>query len=87
MIRSLALGLFLAGCLAFPAAAQSGSNTVNLPVAPLATVAALPTCSAGNKGAIYMVTDALTPVALATVVGGGAVSVLVACNGSNWIVA
>ena len=33
------------------------------------------------------VTDALAPVALATVSGGGAVTVPVFYNGSNWIVA
>jgi hypothetical protein len=35
---------------------------------------------------MYIVTDALTPVALATVAGGGAVKVPVICNGTNWIV-
>lgn len=87
MIRQAVLGLFLAGCLVGHAAAQSGSGAVTLPVAPLSVVASLPTCATGTKGAIYMATDALTPVALSTVVGGGAVNVLVVCNGTNWIVA
>jgi hypothetical protein len=60
------------------------------PTRPLATVGAggsqLPTCNSITKGAMYMVTDALTPVAIATVVGGGAVSIGVTCNGTNWIV-
>ena len=58
------------------------------PTASLAvlTVAALPTCNAAVKGTQYMVTDALTPVALASVVGGGAVNVPVTCNGTAWIV-
>lgn len=50
------------------------------------TVAALPTCNAGTRGTILYVTNALTPVALATVVGGGAVVVPVFCNGAAWIV-
>ena len=57
---------------------------------PLATVGAgggqLPTCNSTTKGAMYMVTDALVPVAIATVAGGGAVSIGVTCDGANWIV-
>lgn len=87
MVRSIVLGFLLAGCLVGPAAAQEGSSAVRLPVAPLSVVGSLPTCATGTKGAIYMATDALTPVALSTVVGGGAVNVLVVCNGTNWIVA
>ena len=60
------------------------------PTRPLATVGAgggqLPTCNSATKGAMDMVTDALAPVAIATVVGGGAVSIGVTCNGANWIV-
>lgn len=60
------------------------------PTRPLATVGAgggqLPTCNSTTKGAMYIVTDALTPVAIATVIGGGAVSIGVTCNGANWIV-
>jgi hypothetical protein len=51
-----------------------------------ATVATLPTCAAAQQGIMYMVNDATTPAALATVVGGGAVHVGVTCNGSAWIV-
>lgn len=47
------------------------------------TVSTLPT---GTRGDIAYVTDALTPVALATVVGGGATVVPVFYNGTNWIV-
>jgi hypothetical protein len=50
------------------------------------TVAGLPTCSGGSQGQMYMVANALTPSALATVAGGGAVIVGVTCNGTNWIV-
>lgn len=49
-------------------------------------VASLPTCNAGTQGTIRHVTNALLPVALTTVAGGGAVRVIVFCNGSNWIV-
>jgi hypothetical protein len=47
------------------------------------TVATLP---AGTVGDTAYVTDALTPVSLATVVGGGAVKVPVFYDGTNWIV-
>jgi hypothetical protein len=47
------------------------------------TVATLPT---GKIGYEAYVTDALAPVALANVVGGGAVTVKVFYNGTNWIV-
>ena len=53
---------------------------------PLTVVGSLPTCNAGTEGTIYGVTDALTPVALATAVGGGAIHTLVYCNGTAWIV-
>jgi hypothetical protein len=47
------------------------------------TVATLPT---GVVGARAYVTDALTPVFGATVVTGGAVTIPVFYNGTNWIV-
>jgi hypothetical protein len=53
---------------------------------PTTTVASLPTCNAGALGTKYAVTDALTPVALASVVGGGAVVLSVFCNGTAWVV-
>jgi hypothetical protein len=49
-------------------------------------VGSLPTCNAGNEGLIYGVTDALTPVVLSAVAGGGAIHTLVYCNGTSWIV-
>lgn len=49
-------------------------------------VASLPTCNAGLEGTHYGVNNALAPVALATVAGGGTVHVSVYCNGTNWIV-
>lgn len=53
---------------------------------PLSTVTNLPTCSAATEGLLRGVTDALTPVALASVVGGGAVRLSAYCNGTAWIV-
>jgi len=80
------------GCTNSGQAIQYNGSTLacTAPTRPLATVGAggsqLPTCNSGTKGAMYIVTDALTPVAIATVVGGGAVSIGVTCNGANWIV-
>jgi len=48
------------------------------------TVASLPTCNAGNKGRFQAVTDASGPTYNATVTGGGAVSIPVYCDGTNW---
>ena len=48
------------------------------------TVATLP---AGTVGMVAYVTNALAPTFGATVVGGGAVTIPVFYNGSNWIVA
>jgi hypothetical protein len=80
------------GCTASGQALQYNGSALacGAPTRPLATVGAggsqLPACNSGTKGAMYIVTDALTPVAIATVVGGGAVSIGVTCNGTNWIV-
>jgi hypothetical protein len=52
---------------------------------PSSTVAALPACTAALNGKVYTVTDALAPTPLATIVGGGAVQLLVHCNGTNWL--
>jgi hypothetical protein len=48
------------------------------------TVATLP--AAGTAGRRAYVTNALTPVSLSAVVGGGAITVPVFDNGSTWIV-
>ena len=53
---------------------------------PSSTVAALPTCNSAMSGQIYTVTNALTPALGVAVVGGGAVSVIVRCNATNWLV-
>jgi hypothetical protein len=53
---------------------------------PSMLVADLPTCNAASEAARSAVTDALTPVALSTVAGSGAVKVAVRCDGTNWVV-
>ena len=50
------------------------------------TGASIPACTASQNGVIRQVTDALTPTIGAIVAGGGAVTVLVVCNGTNWLV-
>lgn len=47
-------------------------------------VGSLPTCNAGAKGEIYMVTDANAPTYNATLTGGSTTTTLAACNGTNW---
>lgn len=87
MIRALALLTTL--CFASSAMADGYSFPLT-PTRPAATIGAggsqLPACSAATKGTMYIVSDALTPVAIATAVGGGVVSIGVTCNGTNWIV-
>lgn len=56
------------------------------PQRPSVAISGLPACGASTQGLMYFVTDALGPVALATVVAGGAVKVGVTCNGTVWIV-
>jgi hypothetical protein len=64
-----------------------GSNiTCQGPQRPSSTIGSLPTCNGASQGLMYFATDALTPVALATVVAGGAVKIGVTCNGTSWIV-
>jgi hypothetical protein len=50
------------------------------------TVAALPTCNAGAKGARSFVTDANATTFLSTVAAGGANNVPVVCDGTNWVI-
>lgn len=60
---------------------------LNAPAIPInTTVAALPACTAANSGVVYRVTDSLVPALGASVAGGGAVAVLVRCNGTAWLV-
>jgi len=82
MIRIIVALLCLVGAVAY--ARVSTTNPTGR--IPLSVVGSLPACSAGVEGVLYGVTDALTPVVLSTVVGGGAVHTLVYCNGTSWIV-
>lgn len=85
MIRAVILVVVLLNGLG---RAEAESMVISPPpqFVPTTVVASLPACSASNNGIIYKVTDALTPVVLAAVVGGGAVTLLVQCNGTNFIV-
>lgn len=80
------------GCTTSGQVLQYNGTAINCgaPTRPIATIGTggsqLPTCNSTTKGAMYLVTDALTPVALATAVGGGSINIGVTCNGSNWIV-
>lgn len=75
--------------LAFPAFAQDTTPslraTTSVQVSSL-TVSALPVCSSATTGWVYLVTNALLPILGMAVAGGGGVSVLVRCNGTNFIV-
>jgi hypothetical protein len=50
------------------------------------TVASLPACNAGRKGARYFVTDSNATTFHTTVAGGGANNVGVTCDGTNWYI-
>ena len=60
------------------------SGTDIIPPTTNYLVANLPSASASGAGARAFVTNALTPVFGATVVGGGAVAVPVYSDGTNW---
>jgi hypothetical protein len=66
--------------------AQDVRISPGIPQTVGSTVAALPACTAALEGTIRFVTDALTPAALATAVGGGAVHVAVMCLNTAWVV-
>jgi hypothetical protein len=70
-------------------ASPSFTGTVTMPASvkltPV-TISGLPTCNSGAKGSLAVVTDALLPAFLVTVGAGGAITVPVLCNGSNWVV-
>lgn len=78
--------IFLLLVVAFPASAQYVSSGGSGQAA-VSTVATMPVCNAAGEGILNRaVTDALAPVSLAIVTGGGAIHVHVYCNGTNWIV-
>ena len=71
--------------LLMPAQAMINSSGPSAQI-PTMTIGTLPSCNGGNRGRLFVVTDALTPVVLTAAIGGGAVTVKVFCNGSSWIV-
>lgn len=83
MKRLIIIAVLLA---ADPASAEAIHTTQVVNQTPVTTVSALPTCNAGLRGRVYLVTDALAPVTLAALSGGGAVVVKTYCNGTSWIV-
>lgn len=81
----------LAAALALACATGASADQLNISAlyptkAPSSTVSTLPACTSSLQGVRFVVTDALTPVALANVTGGGAVVVGVICNGTTWII-
>lgn len=79
--------LILLVLLSTVAQAQHGqiSRKITIFSVPAAPVSGLPACNASRNGDISNVTDALTPAVAVTIVGGGAVTTLVHCNGTNWV--
>ncbi len=67
-------------------AAPTMSPAQTPPKAPSTLTANLPTCNTATTGWVYAVTDALLPSIGGVVVGGGAITVLVRCNGTSWLV-
>jgi hypothetical protein len=65
----------------------NGVTTINSPLImrlPVTTVAALPPCNSGQAGAMYAVSDAVSPTYNSPVTGGGTSMIPVFCNGSAW---
>jgi hypothetical protein len=85
-MRTLIALLLLCGAASAQVSMTSPTATVPAFGVPSSTVSGLPTCNAASNGQIITVTNALTPALAVAVVGGGAVSVLVHCNGTSWIV-
>lgn len=68
---------------------NGATGDVTLPgavVTAVSTVAGLPTCNAGSKGARRFVTDSNATTFHNTVAGGGANNVGVTCDGTNWYI-
>lgn len=87
-MKALVLGIFVAALAVSAVNAQRGSAVISLgPTVPQnTTVASLPSCGSVLTGAVFRVTDSLTPVLGVAVTGGGAVAVVVRCNGTAWLV-
>lgn len=88
-VGSIALAIFAAHAANQYVTSTLGTaadGTTTLIIRPTATVATLPTCNTAARGTMFVVTDALTPVSLAAVTGGGAVVMGVMCNGTSYLV-
>ena len=72
--------------LANPTGAQFTTKVLSTKgLAGVATVvASLPTCNAGAKGSLYIVTDASSPTYGATLTGSSTTIALALCDGTNW---
>lgn len=88
-MRRLALVVLAVLLIPTTALAQYAAVTFSMgspTTVPSSTVAGLPACGAATTGWVFIVTNALTPTLGLAVVGGGAVSVVVKCNGTSWLV-
>lgn len=83
-MRGLLLALAL--CAAASASAETMALSPSQMIAGTTTVGSLPSCTAGLNGQIYIVTDALLPAIGSAVGGGGAITVVVKCNATSWLV-
>lgn len=81
-----ASGNSVGSALPFCAGSLSTQNGNSVQMQPAQfTVATLPACNATSKALLLVVTDAAaSPVYNATATGGGAVTIPVLCNGTNW---
>jgi hypothetical protein len=88
MIRALAIAslLFFGSASAQTKFYPFDGTTVNTSNLPSKATSALPACSASLTGQVYLVTDALLPVVGSILGGGGAIQVLIHCNGTNWVI-
>jgi hypothetical protein len=62
-----------------PSQVQHGSLSLQT-----TTVASLPSCGPAQKGLLYSVSDAVSPIYNAPLTGGGPTTIPVFCNGSRW---
>jgi len=51
---------------------------------PASTLAGLPACTSGTKGALRVVTDALSPTYNSAISGAGMQTILALCDGTSW---
>lgn len=81
-----ALAILTALLFATSASAET-TQVLNPPLIPVnVTVAQLPTCNSTTLGQVFRVTDSLVPALGGVVAGGGAVAVIVRCNGTSFLV-